>query len=169
MNIKPSKKGWIVTKNGRHLNTPDVTKRSMLIGYDMMPLRGLRKAEKSLRKYPYDIRRVVLVYDAKSRLYGASVNGRISLKLATFSNIEDSIERTKKTTAFAISGKKEYNCSAEENKTLSGFYFLCRDRKNSLLPEDKRQKKRLLKLRLEVERIFEKLNIVIVPVKFVLE
>ena len=173
MNVKSSKKGWIVTKNGKPINTPDVTKKSLLIGYDMMPLRGLRKAEKDLRTHPYNIRRVVLDYDEKSKLYGTAVDGRISLKLAAFSNIWDSIEGTKKSTAFAISGDRRIyglpeNESKEEYETLSSFYYLWRDKKNIRLARDKRQKKRLLKLRLETELIFKKLNIVIVPVKYVL-
>ena len=166
-NAKSSKKGWIVTKHGKPINTPDVTKRGLLIGYDMMPLRGLRKAEKDLRTHPYDIRRVVLVYDEKRKLYGAAVDGQISLNLAGFSNIGDSIERTKIRTAFAIEGKKKYGLSPKENKTLSSFYYLWRDEKNILLARDKRRKNRLVNLRLETERIFEKLKIEIVPVKYV--
>lgn len=169
MNIKSSKKGWIVTKHGKPLNTPDVTKKGLLIGYDMMPLRGLRKAEKDLRTYPYDIRRIVLDYDVTSKLYGAALDGRISLELATFSNLADSIERTKMGTAFAIyASEKKYGLSAEESKTLSSFYYLWRDRKDRRLPKDKRQKKRLLVLRSETEHIFDRLKVVIVPVKYVL-
>ena len=168
MTVKQSKKGWIVTKNGKPIGTPDVTKHSLLVGYDMMPLRGLRKAEKDLRTHPYNIRRVVLEYDEKSKLYGATVDGQISLHLAMFSNLWDSIERTKMSTAFGVSSYKRYGLSVEEYRVCSSFFYFWRDPKNILLPRDKRQKKRLLKLRLETERIFEKLNIVIVPVKYVL-
>jgi len=162
VNHKSSKKGWIITKNGKPLNTPDVTKKSLLVGYDMLPLRGLRKAEKDLRTHPYDIRRVVLEYDRKSRLYGASLDGQISLKLAAFSNLHNSIEGTKASTAFALSAYKEYGVSAEECKDLSLFYYLF------CLAKDKRQKKRLSNLRLKTGQIFKKLRIVIVPVKYVL-
>jgi len=169
MNYKSSKKGWVVTKNGKPINTPDCTKKGLLIGYDMMPLRGLRKAEKALRTSPYNIRRVVLEYgDEKSKLYGAAVDGQISLKLATFSNLRNSIERSKMCTAFAVSGNRKYNCSEREYKTLSLFYSLWRDKKDVRLARDKRQKKRLLNLRIKTEQIFEKLQIVIVPVKYVL-
>ena len=170
MKVQVSKKGWIVTKHGKPINTPDVTKKGLLIGYDMMPLQGLRKSEKDLRTHPYAIRRVVLVYDEKSKLYGAAVDGQISLELAAFSNRHDSIERTKMSTAFYIScGDKKYGLSEEEYKGLSSFYYLLRDPKNILLPKDKRYKKRLLTLRLKIESIFTKLKIVIVPVKYVFE
>jgi len=167
MNIESSKKGWIVTKYGRPLGTPETTKHSMLVGYDMMPLRGLRKAEKALRTHPYNIRRVVLEYDKNRRLYGAAIDGRISLKFAAFSNISDSIERTKSRTAFGLLAYK-YKASDEEYGTLSSFYYLWRDKKDIRLARDKRCKGRLLRLRLETERIFAKLNIVFVPVKYVL-
>lgn len=167
MRVESSKKGWIVTKDGRPLGTPETTKHSLLVGYDMMPLRGLRKAEKALRSHPYNIRRVVLEYDEKSKLYGAAIDGRISLRFAAFSNLRNSIERTKMSTAFGLSEYK-YKSSDEEYETLSLFYYLWRDKKNSRLARDKRSKKRLLKLRLETERIFDKLNIVIVPLKYVL-
>lgn len=170
--VQVSKKGWIVTKYSKPINTPDVTKHSLLVGYDMMPLRGLRKAEKDLRTLPYNIRRVVIKYDEKSRIYAAVIDGQISLKLAAFSNCHDSIERTKMSTAFAISGDtKRYGLSStskEEYSTLSLFFYIRRDAKNVLLPRDKRQKKRLVYLRLETERIFERLKVVIVPVKYVL-
>ncbi len=167
-NIKSSKIGWIVTKNGKPINTPDVTKKGLLIGYDMMPLRGLRKAEKDLRTPPYNIHRVVLEYDEKSKLYGAAIDELISLKFAAFSNLHDSIEGTKRGTAFATSSYWKSALSKEEYKTLSSFYYLWRDKKDIRLARDKRQKKWLLNLRLETERIFEKLKIKIVPVKYVL-
>jgi len=168
MNIEPSKKGWIVTKYGRPLGTPETTKHSLLVDYDMMPLRGLRKAEKALRTHPYNIRRVVLEYDKNSRLYGAAIDGRISLKFAAFPNISDSIERTKMCTAFALSSYFRRKLSDKEYGTLSSFFYLWRDKKDIRLARDKRCKRRLLRLRLETERIFTKLNIVIVPLKYVL-
>jgi len=168
MNIRSSKKGWIVTKNGKPINTPDITKKGLLIGYNLMLLRGLRNAEKDLRTPPYNIRRVVLKYEENSKLYGAAVNGRISLELSAFSNLEISIERTKMSTAFAISCSKKYDISEEESRTLSSFYYIWRDKKNVRLPKDKRKKKQLINLRLKTERIFEKIKIVIVPVKYVL-
>ena len=167
MNVESSKKGWIVTKYGRPIFTPDTTKKGLLVGYDMMPLRGLRKAERDLRTYPYNIRRVVLAHDEKGKLYGAAIDGRISLQLAAFPNLRDSIEKCKMLTAFGLTAYK-YNLSADEHQTLSSFHYLRRDKKDVRLAEDKRQKKRLLKLRAETERIFDNRNIMIVPVKYIL-
>lgn len=164
--IQSSKKGWVVTKNGKVLDTPNRTKHGMLIGYDLMPLGGLRKCERNLRKSPYNIRRVIIkpTRRSKNAIYGAAVKGVIDLELAEFSVIDNCHERTMRTTAFFYQDIRLV--TKEEYKILSSFYYLDRDGKNPEEPRDKRRRTTLVRLRNQTASILERLSVEILPVKY---
>ena len=61
----------------------DLTKRGLLIGYDMMPLLGLRRMERRLLKRG-TIERVRLASDPKARKWGAVKNGQPLIAFASW-------------------------------------------------------------------------------------
>ncbi len=61
--IKCSKLGWITTKHGKPYNTPDNTKRGLLIGWDFMALKGLGWQERRFMAPPYKIMRTYLIQE----------------------------------------------------------------------------------------------------------
>lgn len=158
MKIEPSEIGWILTKHGRPMNTPSRTKKSLLIGYDLMPLIGLRRVEKRFRTPPYDIVKIRIEASPKSRrLWGSAIKGKLSMKMAAYSVIESSKEQTKLSTA----GYILYHMPAhltEYEKTLLGKYWI------RLQPM---QGARFRKDRAAIDAIFNRQHITVVPVHYV--
>jgi hypothetical protein len=66
-------------------DTPCRIKKSLLIGYDMMPLRGLRKTEKVLMSKGFIATKCRVVPDENSQLFGVAINGYVSMAAAEWS------------------------------------------------------------------------------------
>lgn len=82
---EPSRVGWCMLKNGKPHGTPCTTKRSLLIGYDMIPLLGLRKMERRLESKGITAHRMRVVACPSSTVFCAAVGGVLDLKAAEWS------------------------------------------------------------------------------------
>ena len=72
---RSSVRAWCMFRNGRAWRSPERTKRSLLIGYDMIPLHGLRRCERLLAERGIIARRCTIETAAESTLLGVSRYG----------------------------------------------------------------------------------------------
>lgn len=91
-------RGWAMFKDGKpHTCTLEKTKRSLLIGYDLMPLRGLAKTEKHLRSKGYEAKRATARIATDGEPFDAIVpvvNGKLVAELLSWSNWTVEIEQS---------------------------------------------------------------------------
>lgn len=91
--------GYAHFRNGR-LHGFDTTKRGLLIGYDMMPLLGLDRMERRLKKRG-TIERVRLVADRAATEWGAMKDG---VPIISFAGWQGGLSDTKKRAQKSLAG-----------------------------------------------------------------
>ena len=153
----------------------DTTKRSLLIGYDMIPLRGLaeteaRMASRGVRCYPTFVEGAT---EEDHSCYASAVCGTFLPDMLGWSVCQETAERTFESTAFYFGElrghprlkKRPVPFIMEDEETYlcnDYFYFAIHMR----IHPDGRRKTTLAKMRIQVEAIFSRYNIVIVPIRF---
>lgn len=84
-------------KDGKPYGSPCETKKSLLIGYDLMPLMGLRRMERRLATKGIVPHRCEVVSDPTSTLFAVARNGKIerdSVAWSTFCDYETTLRQT---------------------------------------------------------------------------
>lgn len=188
----PAITGWSAWKNGRIYDASlHPTKRDILIGYDMMPLRGLRNTEKVLASKGIMILRTRIAVCRRSQRDGfcLSVDGRLDSGSLGWSIMHDGggvwkvhDPRGHETLTFVsacgyVASRAEdgvlpmSTLEPEESLTLKrlwwGYWEL--DRADPSQPRDKRRRSSLEKAWAGARATFERVRISLVPVKFSLE
>lgn len=83
-------RGWAMFKDGKPYNMHlEPTKRRLLIGYDLMPLRGLSKTEKVLKDKGIHAKRAQACIVKDGEPFDAlvpAINGKLSAELLAYSN-----------------------------------------------------------------------------------
>jgi hypothetical protein len=153
----------------------DTTKRSLLIGYDMIPLRGLaeteaRMAARGVRCYPTLVERAS---EEDHSCYASVVRGRFIPDMLGWSVCQKTAERAFENTAFyfgEIRGHPRFKklpvpfvMEDEETYLCNGYFFFA---VSMHIHPDGRRKTTLAKMRVQVEAIFRRYNIVVVPIRF---
>ncbi len=176
-------KGWSTWKDGMPYDgTLHSTKRSILISYDLWPLRGLPQTERFLRSKGITIHRTkVEVCDRTERQgYAAMVNGRIDPYSLEWSichtgggvwKVKD--RRGVKSLCwwsllFYANCENIKTITEPERRILGQCYCIDRNYSDPLSPRDGRQKSRLTSLIAESERIMKAHNVKLVPIRFLL-
>src|SRR5712691_419624 len=97
--------GWMMWQDGKPYGIPNgwsETKRSLLIGYDLMPLRGLDETEQVMAAKGKVTREtlVEIATEEEHDCYGAVVNGQFVPHMLDWSVCHDTAEKTFESTAF---------------------------------------------------------------------
>ena len=172
--------GWATRKDGEPYDlTFHRTRKSILIGYDMMPLMGLERMAKSLASNGIDIVRCRLAESTvESRhAYCVEVMGKLEPYSMEWSivhtgggvwKVEDhrgQVDLCWWSTEFYL----QSNCNklTEDEKTALGyFHWHDRDYSDPNQPRDKRTRKTFEARKADVAKVFERLGVRLVPVRF---
>lgn len=117
------------------------TWRDLLIGYDLMPLRGLEITAKVLAERHGMIAKLTRVEIGLSDTYAVAWRDQPCLSALVYSVVSSEAERTAMIAARWL--QSEYILTETENRHASYFGLLYRDPHNILLPLDKRRRSTL--------------------------
>jgi hypothetical protein len=164
--------GWMMFKDGKpHDHGLCESKRSLLIGYDMMPLRGLEQTEEVLRKKGIVAceAEVSIVAEGEQDCYAATIDGRFSLAMLEYSICAHVKEHVVKGVASFLgrdsrgfTRDKDGLLSREEQETCHHYWLFMLG-----AYKDGRRKSTYRKLQQEISAIFASKHIEIVPIKYV--
>lgn len=151
--------GWTMYKDGKpYSHTVEKTKRSLLIGYDMIPLQGLIMCEKQLKAKGIEARkvRVHICQDHEAECYMPTVHGKITVKLASYSNWTMDRNKTLMTTTLFFA--YDSDLPKEDRNILNQWYHFPKN--------DGRRKSTYKRLCDECDNIFYAYGIAVYPVRF---
>lgn len=147
--------GWAMFKDGNlHSCSLERTKRSLLIGYDMIPLRGLIETEKHLRSKGYEAKRAIarIAECAHFDAIVPAINGKLTPELLAWASWKPEIEGALYRAALYFSDRLPV--TGDSNRaTLNKFIFT-----------PKRQEKRYKQRAMKVQAILESCGITFVPI-----
>jgi hypothetical protein len=128
MKIHSSRVGWAAVKGRREVpESLGKTKRDLLIGYDLMPLRGLRKTERFLIAHGVRLVRCRIVPFARGPFWSVAVTGRISLDFGAWSRVDADYLPTVHTVAGWLSDQLAGANPRDARSLLELHYMLVRD------------------------------------------
>ena len=174
--------GWMAWKNDApHSYTLAETKESILIGYDMMSLRGLDVCEVFLQSRGVFISPTVVqvVAETEMHCYAPTIMGHIVPDSLRFSCCASDAEQSRINTAGWITHQVErdrihnrvpfFVLTRDEYRSLSVYFMYMRDRDNIMEPEDKRRISTYRTKRDKALAILDRYGIAIVPIRFTRE
>jgi len=157
--------GWTIVENGIPSCSIDESEESLLIGYDMISLRGLEKCKSDLigkGMVPTQVN-VLAVTDEPFHGWGFTVNGSPDLSMCSFGSLKKSLDSARITIALYLDDDYpprggRFPLTEAERKTCKEYHWI---RKN-----DGRQRSRLARLTSQVDGILTKYGICIVKIRF---
>lgn len=155
----PKTIGWALW-NGSECKGFDLTKKGLLIGYDMISLCGLPACERFLATQGWIPRRTRLVIsqETSGAMYGPVVHGKPSTRMAAWGALCNTAEGAFRSTAgYVYSHEADFGVTSGEAKIAGSYWF-------SLHADAKRKPVSHARLRSECARILEKLGISIQPI-----
>lgn len=152
--------GFMMLKNGQ-LRDKDFliahSERSLLIGYDLIPLRGLDQTKKVLAEKGLapSMVNVEVCDEADRTCYAATFNGMLHLEMLEYTVCNANPQCVFHTTA-SFFGHGRY-LQIDEQATVKRYYYFPK--------EDGRRRSTYAKLTAQVNAIFEKYGISVVPIR----
>lgn len=163
---KPAK-GWCMFKDGVNYGSPCETKKSLLIGYDLLSLAGLRKRERQLREKGITAHRCRIVTEKASKLFAVARNGAIqfsSVEWSTFCEHETDIDQIAQASFQSACGWIANQHAELERSVLHQYWFTLCGSPNRWLPCDKRRRRTHERLIEGCVHIMHSMGYSIVPV-----
>jgi len=173
--------GWAAWK-GRSIYDASLspTKRDMLIGYDLMPLRGLRKTEAHLRRHGITIERTKVFPCSASRRHGFALvrngvilTGSLSWSITHKGGGVWKVENQKGDWALShnsacgfVNSEFEDELSTQERSALHLLWHGEHDKTDPYEPRDKRRRKTFENARCVASEVWQRLGIKMIPVRF---
>ena len=143
------------------------TERSLLISYDMMPLRGLDNARDNLNKKGRIATGYLVEGEGDPPLFVPFKNGVADVEAIDWGCNSKERDRCLGTLCFYVSFSPEephrnrFGISDEDNQSLRGFYW-------RMLSGDRRRRRPLTRLKPVIEAILADLGFEIKPARFLL-
>jgi hypothetical protein len=172
-------RGWATWKDGKpHDLSLHTTRKSILIGYDMIPLMGLRKMKRRLESQGIFIKRTLVSSCSLHDRCGfcVSVGGvlnRYSMEWSinhtgggVWKVQDDRGEMRLCYWSMLFFAESNLPMPAEHKHILGSFYMLDRDYRNPDAPRRKRDRKIFEELRKKAANILEQHDIRLQPVSF---
>ena len=140
----PSAAGWCMfNRRGRPHSSPEKTRRCLLIGYDMIPLRGLEKTAVLLRdRYGLVPRRCRLRASDGDGCWTLAMRGRLSLSAASYPVHHDCAARAFSAACGWLVHARRNSLTEDEYKALMDVWWTVKDRRWPWRAEHRRQRRR---------------------------
>ena len=153
-------------KDGKPYGSPCETKKSLLIGYDLMPLMGLRRMERRLATKGIVPHRCEVVSDPTSTLFAVARNGKIerdSVAWSTFCDYETTLRQIAGASFSSACGW--IGCRHEEYENpLKAYWYTLSSKADRWLPTDLRRTRTYQRLIVDCVETIRSMGYSLVPV-----
>ena len=165
-------KAWCMFKGDASWGTPARTKRSLLIGYDLMPLNGLAKCERLLAKNGIHARRCEITTCDCSTLLGVTHHSNLKVDSCCWSTFCDYENRLRQIAGASFDsacgwvGDEIEKTHLNDARTLVAWFMTLTDYKvDRWTVRDKRRATTTRKLIADCAKVFQRHDYRIVPVR----